>query len=146
MSSKQKQTSYAKYLAPTESSARKNIMIDPFYEETNFSSTTTFNEIDGMFVDHKYIQHTPSKGNKSRVMSSEKEKQYHSSSSKAKNRTSGSPEAQFFITKTSTYEGINRGNKSVIMNNSRSGIIETTKLTTTTYSPDAKHSTNIHDV
>jgi len=34
----------ASYLSPTESSARKNIQVEPFYEETSLSTFNTYLE------------------------------------------------------------------------------------------------------
>jgi hypothetical protein len=145
MSSNPKHPNFASYLSPTESSARKNVILDQFNEESNFTSANTFYDDDEMFHEKDYSNHTPSKQHDSNILSSEKIKQYNSANSKIR-KTSESHKPQFVITKTSTYEGVNRGNKSVTnMRNSRSGIIETTKLTTTTYSPDAKRAAIIQN-
>ncbi|CAI2383260.1 unnamed protein product [Moneuplotes crassus] len=112
------QKSLLTYLSPTESSARKNIHVEPMLDETSFSSTIMAYEA------------TPTK----RTITSERVKKVRSSE-----RTESS---KYVVNKSTSY------NKSPVKvthtrGRSRGGVIEKTKVTTTTYSPDAKNTSII---
>ena len=124
MASKGNVNTAASYLSPTESSARKNVNVEPFYDDSNFTAMTT---------DH---EHTPQK-NVSRVVTSNKIKSYIGSGAKESDNDG------IMVHKLTTFE--RSAERSIGKKRIRGGVVETTKFTTTTYSPDAKKTQIIHD-
>ena len=136
-------------MSPTECSARKNVKLEPYLEGEREGSTFT-TEIDND-ADAKYKENLLNSGavffsppkNSLGYLTAEKIKKFNSTSHQ---KSAATPESEFFVTKTSKYEGGSRpGNMTTTNSRNRKGIIEFTKETTTSYSPNARKMDVVHD-
>jgi hypothetical protein len=133
-------------MSPTESSARKNVKLEPFFEDREASTFTTEVDEEKRFreslLNSDMVAVSPQK-NSFGYLTTEKIKQYAGS---AQGKRSKSPQGEFYITKTETYGiGGRKGNMTTTNAKGKAGIIEITKETVTSYSPSASKMSIVHD-
>lgn len=134
------------YLSPTESSARKNINIEPFYDDKDSTNIATDMDSEMKYkedlLNSGSILFTPSKKDTSGYLTTDKIRKYQNFSDKMEELRQ-SPESQFYITKQTSVE---KGSRSPSpKKHGTMAIIENVRHTTTVYSPDSKKTKVIHD-
>lgn len=123
MSSQPRTKQSATYLSPTESSARKHINIENFYDGVESTNLATDMEDEAKYkedlLNSGIMLYTPAKNSPSKFVTAERIRQYQESPTKGMNQ---STDPEFLITKSTVYTGGSKDSRSPSAN--RKGVVE----------------------